>query len=295
MDNIINYEHHEYPPTQETIGDLNSPNKDVIFEIDVDDGFMHPCNADVYMKYKLLVKDDTEYKDNDAVRTVDNFFCHLWSQILVDKCNTVIERIDYPGITSTALGSCLLSKSQAYKYKMSEWETEGGYLTNAKSTREVLFKLKFLGGFSSGYMDTLYKGGLKITFQRNSNDDMAVHVWDDGKPGKVEIKSMYITSRMPIVKYDPAVEVKLKAQLIRQPATIGFIKSQTVKRPISGSYSEIDLRNSFIARQFDMPDWAIILFQTDRNNVNQKNYSAKFDHCNIKTVYIENGRNEVFS
>jgi hypothetical protein len=170
--------------------------------------------------------------------------------------------------------------------------TEGGNFKNAKGTKDVLFKLKLLGGVFSGYMDTLCKGRLQITFKRNTNDDMAVHVWDNGKPGKVEIKSMYITRRMPIVKYDPLVEVKLKADLVKQPAPIEFIKSQTVKRLISGSYSEIDLTNSC---QFDMPEWTIFLFQTDRNNANQKNYSAKCDHCNLKNAYFENGRNETFS
>jgi hypothetical protein len=138
-------------------------------------------------------------------------------------------------------------------------------------------------------MDTLYKGRLNITFKRNNNDNMAVHVLDNEKPGKVEIKSMYI--RMPIVEYGPLDEVKLKADLVKQPAPIEFIKSQTVKRLISGSYSEIDLINSC---QFDMPEWPVFLFQTDRNNANQKNYSAKFDHCNFKNAYFENGKMKHF-
>ncbi|KAJ9578927.1 hypothetical protein L9F63_024966 [Diploptera punctata] len=82
-------------------------------------------------------------------------------------------------------------------------------LENAKSTPEVLFKLKLLGGFFIGYKDTMYKGRLKITFIRNNNDHMGIHVWGSGKPGKIEIKSMYI--RMPIVKYDHMIEVMLKS------------------------------------------------------------------------------------
>ncbi|PSN56699.1 hypothetical protein C0J52_00034 [Blattella germanica] len=66
-------------------------------------------------------------------------------------------------------------------------------LENAKSTKELLFKLKLLGGF---YKDTLYKGRLRVTFKRNSNDDMAMHVWSGAKPGKIEIKSMYIRSEI---------------------------------------------------------------------------------------------------
>ena len=121
MENIITYEYKDYPPTEETIGYLNSPNKDVIFDMDVGDGFIHSCNADIYMKYKLVDKYGTEYNDDAEVRVVDNFFPHMWSQILVDKCDTTFGIIDYPGITSTVLGTCLLSKSQLYKYKMSGW------------------------------------------------------------------------------------------------------------------------------------------------------------------------------
>jgi hypothetical protein len=84
----------------------------------------------------------------------------------------------------------------------------------------------------------------------------------------------------------------LKADLVKQPAPTEFIKSQTDKRLISGSYSEIDVTNSC---QFHMPEWTIFLLQTDRNNANQKNYSTKFHHCNLKNAQFENGRNETFS
>ena len=297
MEDIISYKYQEYPPTKETIGDLNVPNKDVIFDIDVGDGFMHSCNADVYMKYKLVEKSGTEYNEDAEVRAVDNFFAHMWSEMLVEKGDTIIDRIEYPGITSTALGTCLLSKSQLYKYKMSGWVVlhfEGkdstGNLKKSKSTKEIIFRLKLLGGFFSGYKDVMYKGRLKITFKRNNSDDMAMHVWGAGKPGKIEIKEMYI--RIPVIKYEPAVEVKLKADLVKQPVSINFIKSKTVKSLISGNNCQIDLTNSC---EFDMPEWVIFLFQTDRNNINQKNYSAKFDHCKLKNAYFENGRGETFS
>ena len=73
--------------------------------------------------------------------------------------------INYPGITSTALRSCFLSKSQLCKYKMSGWTTlkEDGTdgvaaLAKAKSIKEVLFKLKLLGGFLMGTRTQCTKG-----------------------------------------------------------------------------------------------------------------------------------------
>jgi hypothetical protein len=50
---------------------------------------------------------------------------------------------------------------------------------------------------------------------------------DNGKPGKVEIKSMYI--RMPIVTYDPLVEVKLKADLVKQLLPLSLLKAKGSK------------------------------------------------------------------
>ncbi|KAJ9581409.1 hypothetical protein L9F63_023413 [Diploptera punctata] len=49
-------------------------------------------------------------------------------------------------------------------------------LENAKSSRDVLFKLNLHGGFFSGYKDPMYKGRLKITYKINNNGDMAMDV-----------------------------------------------------------------------------------------------------------------------
>ena len=95
MDNIITYEYKDYPATPETNTDLNSPNKDIIFDIYAGDGFLHPCNADVYIKYKLVEKNGTEYNDGAEVRVVHDFFPNMCSQILVDICDTTIDKLSW--------------------------------------------------------------------------------------------------------------------------------------------------------------------------------------------------------
>ena len=41
-----------------------------------------------------------------------------------------------------------------------------------------------------------------------------------------------------------------------------------------------------------MPEFAIVLFQTDGNN--QLKHSSFFDHCKVKNIFFRNGRNETF-
>ena len=41
-----------------------------------------------------------------------------------------------------------------------------------------------------------------------------------------------------------------------------------------------------------MPEFAIVLFQTDRNN-QLKDYSL-FDHCKVRSIFFRNGTNETF-
>ena len=97
-----------------------------------------------------------------------------------------------------------------------------------------------------------------------------------GKPGKVVTKTMCI--RMPLI------DVKIKSDLIKKSQKINCKRSQTVRKSASGSNFEIDLTNSFISQQFDMQDWVIVVFQTDRSNVNQNNCLSYFDHCKVKNI-----------
>ena len=80
------------------------------------------------------------------------------------------------------------------------------------------------------------------------------------KSGKVVIKSTFI--RMVLVKYDALADIKIKFDLIKESQKINC----TVGKPVSGSNFEIDLANSGSL----MPDWAIVLFQTDENNKKNK-------------------------
>ena len=83
-----------------------------------------------------------------------------------------------------------------------------------------------------------------------------------GKPGKAVIKSKSI--RMPIVKYDPITEIKIKSHLIKEPQKINLM---------------IGLQSYFKL---------IKIMQI------KKKIFSMFIHCNVENVYILNGCNERF-
>ena len=59
------------------------------------------------------------------------------------------------------------------------------------------------------------------------------------------------------------------------------------------TFFEFDISNQFQSLQYDMPEFVTVLFQTGRDD-NQEKDTSQFDNCKIKNVYLKNGRNKVF-
>ena len=303
MEQIESYELQSFPPNRRTFANLNEANREIEYDVDVGDGFVHPHRADLYLQFDVVKKESGDAFPAAAnLILVDNFVPHLFSQVEVRKHNTVIDRIDYPGITSTAVGTSKLSKTDAAYYQA------GGFEAGTKiSTRShtVLFPMRLLPGFFSDYKEIMWKGGLRITFRRAANDNDALMRYatlgPDGttpiantlpEAAKCVIRSMEL--RMPVVEYETNYALKYKAEILKSPQVpIHFHGYQCVQKMASGSHMEFDVTTQFNNIQFDMPDFVVVLFQTGRDN-NQEKDSSKFDDCKIKNVYLKNGRNEVF-
>ena len=102
-----------------------------------------------------------------------------------------------------------------------------------KGNKNYYLNYNFYVAFFNGYSDVMWKGGLKITFKRNNNDNMACHVWGSGMSDKVAIKSLCI--RMPIVMYHSLIEIKIKDEYSSGSQTINFVGSKTIRKPVSSS------------------------------------------------------------
>ena len=100
-----------FSSNQRTINNLNTSNSVIEFLIDVGDSFIHPHNADCYIVLSAAFKTPVnESMKTENVKLIDNFFQYLFSQIEIQKHGYTIDKIDFPGITSTALLSCFCSK-----------------------------------------------------------------------------------------------------------------------------------------------------------------------------------------
>ena len=50
----MKFEYHSFPPNRQTINNLNEPKKDIEFDIDVGDGYIHLHYSDLYIKFEVV-------------------------------------------------------------------------------------------------------------------------------------------------------------------------------------------------------------------------------------------------
>jgi len=135
----------------------------------------------------------------------------MFSQIEIQKHGYTIDKIDFPGITSTALLSCCCSPNDEKVLEKSGWR---GVINPIANKCVIIFPLKHLFGSLNDYKEIMWKGGLTIIFRRIiMNDNEAFCKWgstadrtkgdsaSDTIPpdSKIVIKTMEI--RIPVVEY----------------------------------------------------------------------------------------------
>jgi len=141
---------------------------------------------------------------------IDNFVAHLFSHIEVKKHNTLIDEIEYPGITSTVKGcseyqglntcngKAINCGFHSHSYEVPQFEAVG-----------------YLGRLGLGFFNDvtvpIYRGYFKIPFTRNSVDNV-ICCWKGKKQdgtedpaslpveGKITIKTFYL--QVPVMEYN---------------------------------------------------------------------------------------------
>jgi hypothetical protein len=99
---------------------------------------------------------------------------------------------------------------------------------------------------------------------------------------------------MPVVVYDMNYANQLKLKLLENSeVSISFHAYQCIQNSVSGKKFVFDLTTQFTSRQFDMPDFVVVLFQTNRDG-NQERDSSNFDHHRLRNTQFKNSRNQVF-
>ena len=125
MESIESYELQSFTPNRRTFNNLNEPNKDIEFNFDVGDGFIHPHRADCYVKFEVVgASAGGTFSATDTIKLEDNFFPFFFSQIEIRKHGVVIDKVELPGITSTVIVTLKISKPEALYLKQDGFETD---------------------------------------------------------------------------------------------------------------------------------------------------------------------------
>ena len=223
---------------------------------------------------------------------MDNFVANLFPQIEVKKHGTIIDEVDFAGVTSTVQGCVSYSgpsecNGKAFNSGFNKFAHEG-------QTFNAVGRLGDLGlGFFKDITVPIYKGGFEITFTRNSNNN-ALFRWKGKKvdgtedpstlpaEGKVTINTFYL--RVPIIEYNSDAKTNLVNDLFKENYVFQFKKWQCIQHmKVTGKSLTADITN--IYRSIQNHIWAFV-FQTNQLNNQQKDNKA-FDHSDVKNLWIE--------
>jgi hypothetical protein len=230
--------------------------------------------------------------NKSSIKMIDNFVAPSFSQIEVKKI-TLIDDIEYPGITSTVKGcvehaglnvyngKAMTSGFKSHDYEVKQFEATG--------------KLADLGlGFFNDINIPIYKGYFQIIFTRNSNNNV-IHrrkgLKDDGTEdpsslppeGKVTINDFYL--RVPIIEYSIEAKINLVNDLVSNSYFFEYKKWWCIQYPrVTGNSLNINITQA--CKSVSNPVWAFVVFQANRSNSQLKD-NGNFDHTNVRNLWTE--------
>ena len=150
---------------------MNDENTKTTLKNDLEDLFSSK-NIQYYIPGEYKPTDSTKsYNEKSNIKMIENSLAHLFSHIEVKKHSTLIDEIEFPGITSTVKGCLFYPGLNAYSGEA----MNSGFKTpiHEDTKFEALGKLGNLGlGFINDKNIPIYKGGLEITFTRNINNNV---------------------------------------------------------------------------------------------------------------------------
>ena len=119
---------------------------------------------------------------------MDNFVANHFPQIGVKKSGTIIDRVDFAGVTSTVQGC--VSYSGPSEYNGKALNSVFNKFVHGGQTSNLAGRFGDLGlGFFNDITVPIYKGGFEITFNRNSNNN-ALFRWKGMKDIKQDPGSL---------------------------------------------------------------------------------------------------------
>jgi hypothetical protein len=285
MENIIeSFEYFDYRPSTtenfDTAGaefNISVLNKDVVTQ---------PSKSLLVIQGTLSAKKDTEVAtiDTDKIHFVNNGILNLFDRIDYYLGDAKIDTIRKPGISTLMKG--LVSFDRDLRYNTAGWKINSSSHTNVLNSKKyfyVCIPLSIVMGVFEDFKNFLYRIPQKLTFYRNTSDKPDNVVYVDSTSGyTVTLKLTDIVWRVPQIKFNIAYETQLRKEILSNKdyeLTYRHWFYQSVTPPSGTEYT------------FDIPvaynkiKYAIIGFQTDRDNQADKN-NSEFDFCNLENIQI---------
>lgn len=252
------------------------------------DAYTLPCESYIYIEGEIKLPTDSKGTFNFT----NNGLAFLFSEMKYELNGIEIQKLKYPGISSTLKGYCSYSPNDIHELENMAWDIDTEYNKNFMEKNQFAgcIPLKHLFGFCEDYKKVMINVNQQIILNRSSTDLDALYVTgsddiskDTNKKATVKINK--ILWKMPVVKVSDKEKIKL-LKVLDSKTTLpcAFRNWDLCEYPClpTSSYHSWTVKSSSL---LEKPRFALIGFQTDRKN-NLLSPSARFDNCHLKNLKV---------
>ncbi|XP_065658206.1 uncharacterized protein LOC136082713 [Hydra vulgaris] len=294
---IKKYEEYEFTPSVNS--NLNSG--EIRIFIENSDSLFHPHESYLEIEGRLVKADGSAYEDKDAIKLTHNGLMHLFERIEYKFYDSVVESVQFSGIATTMLEMLKYPNDFQHSKAMNQlWYKDTtatadlvnntGFLARqqftiqkptTKGSFELNIPLRHIFGFCDDY-DKVFYGLKHELYLLRRSDDNAIFRAAGVAAGKVNITRISLMMRRATPSMVAYLEL-VKIIKLQETLDIGF-RSRFLDRTNVEQRTTFDWRLGL--RTTEKPRYILVGFQTNRGG-NQEQNASIFDHCDLKTMWIE--------
>jgi len=285
---ITQMQYHSFQPYS---NNAFSNNDEIRISIQNMDAYTLPCESYIYIEGKVNTPTDVGTQGVGAFNFTNNGLAFLFSEMRYEINGIEIQKLKYPGISSTLKGCCSYTPNDLYVLQNAGWDADDNknFIVNEKFSGCI--PLNHLFGFCEDYKKILLNCNQQLILNRSSTDFDALYVSGIAvaenivKNKKVSLTLNKILWKMPITKVNDREKLRLLKVLdSRKPLSCAFRTWDLCEYPTlpTNTTHSWTVKSSSL---LEKPRFVIIGFQTDRKN-NLLKQSGRFDSCNLKNLKI---------